>query len=212
MAKVIVLGGAGVVGTIAVKTLSAFSDFTKVVIADINEARSKEIIDFNPDKITFRKLDVNNRENLRELIKEFDIIVNTIGPFYRYGPLVLETTIEAGKAYVDVNDDVDATREVLQMDQKAKDANVTAIIGLGSSPGVTNILAKFAAEQMLDKVNSIDLYHAHGGEPVEGPGVIFHRIHAMTIDIDIFIDGKSKTVKFLSKEGIALEEDVDFEN
>jgi saccharopine dehydrogenase (NAD+, L-lysine-forming) len=211
LAKVVVLGGAGVVGTVAVKTLSTFSDFTEVVIADIDEDKSKVIINFNPEKISFQKIDVNDKEKLQKLIEEFDIVVNTIGPFYRYGPLVLEATIKAGKAYIDVNDDVDATREVLRMDQKAKDANVTAIIGMGSSPGVTNILAKFAADQMLDRVNSIDLYHAHGGEPVEGPGVIFHRIHAMTIDVPVFIDGEFKTVQFLSKEGKALEEDIDFE-
>ncbi|MHA1543357.1 MAG: saccharopine dehydrogenase family protein [Candidatus Hodarchaeales archaeon] len=106
---------------------------------------------------------------------------------------------------------MDATRIVLEMNEGAKAANVTAVIGMGSSPGVTNILAKFAADQMLDTVNSIDLYHAHGGEPVEGPGVVFHRIHAMTIDVPVFMDGEFKTVQFLSKEGKALEEDIDFE-
>ena len=140
------------------------------------------------------------------------MIVNTIGPFYKFGPLVLASVIAAGKPYVDVNDDVDATRIVLEMNESAKAANVTAVIGMGSSPGVTNILAKFAADQMLDTVNSIDLYHAHGGEPVEGPGVVFHRIHAMTIDVPVFMDGEFKTVQFLSKEGKALEEDIDFES
>jgi len=211
LAKVIVLGGAGVVGTVATKTLAAFSDFTEVVIGDIDEEKSKEIIRLHPEKISFKKIDVNHKGNLRKTLENFDVIVNCIGPFYRYGPLILETAIEAGKAYIDVNDDVDATRIVLQMDESAKKANVTALIGMGSSPGVTNVLAKFAADQMLDKVISIDLYHAHGGEPIEGPGVIFHRIHAMTIDVPVFIDGEFKTVKFLSEEGRALEEDIDFE-
>ena len=42
--RVIVLGGSGVVGSIAVKTLSAFSDFSEVVIGDINTERANEII------------------------------------------------------------------------------------------------------------------------------------------------------------------------
>jgi saccharopine dehydrogenase (NAD+, L-lysine-forming) len=211
MAKVIVLGGAGVVGAVATKTLAAFPDFTEVVIADIDEEKSTKIVETNPEKISFMKIDVNHKEKLRKAIEEFDVVVNTVGPFYQYGPVILEAAIDAGKAYVDVNDDVDATRIVLQMDQRAQSAKVTAIIGMGSSPGVTNILAKFAADQMLDKVESIDLYHAHGGEPVEGPGVIFHRIHAMTIDVPVFVEGKFKMVKFLSEEGMALEEDIEFE-
>jgi saccharopine dehydrogenase (NAD+, L-lysine-forming) len=111
---------------------------------------------------------------------------------------------------VDINDDVDATREVLKMDKDAKVANITALIGMGSSPGVTNLLAKFAAENFLDSVESIDLYHAHGGEPLEGPGVIYHRIHSMTIDIPVFVNGRFKTVNFFEDTGRALEEEVEF--
>jgi len=123
----------------------------------------------------------------------------------------LNAAIEAGVKYIDVNDDIDATQNVLKLDSKAKKQGVTAVIGLGSSPGVTNLLAKFAAEQLLDTVESIDLYHAHGGEPEEGPGVIYHRIHAMTIDIPVFVDGEFKTVSFFDEGGKALEEIIDFQ-
>jgi saccharopine dehydrogenase (NAD+, L-lysine-forming) len=108
-------------------------------------------------------------------------------------------------------DDVDATELALEMHSEAKVANIPAVIGLGSSPGVTNILAKFAATDLLNEVDSIDLYHAHGGEPTEGPGVIFHRIHAMTTPIPVFTDGEFKMVTFFDEEGKALEEDVEFE-
>ncbi|MHA1970017.1 MAG: saccharopine dehydrogenase C-terminal domain-containing protein, partial [Candidatus Hodarchaeales archaeon] len=53
-------------------------------------------------------------------------------------------------------------------------------------------------------------YHAHGGEPFEGPGVIYHRIHSMSIDIPVYMDGAFKSVKFFDEDGKALEEEVDF--
>ncbi|PWI49328.1 saccharopine dehydrogenase [Candidatus Heimdallarchaeota archaeon B3_Heim] len=211
MARVICLGGCGVVGSIATKTLAAFPDFSEVVIGDINAQKGQQLIQTNPAKISFQKIDVNDFDHLVDVLKEFDVVVNTIGPFYQYGPLVLKATIQAGKKYVDVSDDVDATQLALEMNSEAKAAEVSAIIGLGSSPGVTNILAKFAATDLLDEVISIDLYHAHGGEPTEGPGVIFHRIHAMTTDIPVFVDGDFKTVSFFSEEGQSLEEEVEFE-
>ncbi|MHA1330882.1 MAG: saccharopine dehydrogenase family protein [Candidatus Hodarchaeales archaeon] len=196
----------------AVKTLASFSDFSKVIIGDLNESKALEIIDKLPkDKVLFRKIDVKNTSELITTIKNFDVVVNCIGPFYEYGPLVLNAAIEAGVKYIDVNDDIDATQNVLKLDSKAKKQGVTAVIGLGSSPGVTNLLAKFAAEQLLDTVESIDLYHAHGGEPEEGPGVIYHRIHAMTIDIPVFVDGEFKTVSFFDEGGKALEEIIDFQ-
>ncbi|MHA2154190.1 MAG: saccharopine dehydrogenase family protein [Candidatus Hodarchaeales archaeon] len=211
MARVICLGGCGVVGSIAVKTLAAFSDFSEIVIGDINANRGEKLIQTNPEKISFQQIDVNNFDQLVDILKEFDVVVNTIGPFYKYGPLVLKAAIQAGKKYVDVSDDVDATLSALDMSSEAEIAGVSAIIGLGSSPGVTNILARFAVDNLLDEAVSIDLYHAHGGEPTEGPGVIFHRIHAMTTDIPVFIDGTFKTVNFFSEEGKSLEEDVEFE-
>ena len=93
MARVVVLGGAGVVGTVAVKTLATFPDFSKVVIADIDAEKSNKIIKINPNKISFLKIDVNNQRELRRIIDQFDVIVNTIGPFYKYGPLVLASVV-----------------------------------------------------------------------------------------------------------------------
>ncbi len=211
MPKVICLGGCGVVGSVATITLAAFPDFSEIVLGDINSEKAEELIKTNPEKISFQKIDVNNFSELVETLKEFDVVVNTIGPFYKYGPLVLKAAIQAGKKYIDVSDDVDATHAALEMNSEAAAADVSAIIGLGSSPGVTNILARFAAQNLLDSVDSIDLYHAHGGEPVEGPGVIFHRIHAMTTEIPVYLDGTFKSVTFFSEEGRSLEEDIEFD-
>ena len=90
----------------------------------------------------------------------------------------------------DVCDDFDATKILLEMDPKAKQAGITALTGMGSSPGVANLLAKFCAEHMLYEVYSIDILHAHGGETIEGAAVVAHRIHSMLADIPMYLDGK----------------------
>ncbi|MHA1451029.1 MAG: saccharopine dehydrogenase family protein, partial [Candidatus Hodarchaeales archaeon] len=210
--KITVLGGCGAVGTAAVRTLVAVPDFDSIVIADINMDRANELIkEIGSTKLSAVKIDANNPTDIEKAIEGTDVVLNCIGPFYTYGPPILKTVISLKKNYVDVNDDVDATREVLKLDDKAKDTGITAIIGMGSSPGVTNLLVKFAAEQLLDEVETVDLYHAHGGEPFEGPGVIAHRFHSMTIDIPVFIDGQFKTARFNEESGKALVETVDFE-
>ena len=81
---------------------------------------------------------------------------------------------------------------------------------MGSSPGVTNLLALFAADELLDETESIDIFHTHGGEPVEGEGVIAHRFHCMSIDVPMFLDGELTYVKFFGPDGVALQEDVEF--
>jgi saccharopine dehydrogenase (NAD+, L-lysine-forming) len=212
MARIIVLGGCGVVGSIAVRTLVSLPDFKEVIIGDINRNKAQQLAEeIKSDKVLIRNVDVSNLQNLKDAIKDVDVVLNCIGPFYLFGPKILKAVIESRKNYVDINDDVDATQEALKMDEYAKQASISALIGMGSSPGVTNLLAKFAADQLLDEVESIDLYHAHGGEPVEGKGVIYHRIHSMSIDIPIFDGGQYKTVKFFDANGKALEEVIDFQ-
>ncbi|MFX0115032.1 MAG: saccharopine dehydrogenase family protein [Candidatus Hodarchaeota archaeon] len=211
MTKIIILGGCGVVGSIAVRTLVSAPDFSEVIIGDINILRAKELIDeLGSEKVTAIQVDANDPDSIKAAITSCDIVLNCVGPFYKYASAILKAAIESGKDYCDVCDDVDATLDLLKMDAAAKQAKITALIGMGSSPGITNLLAKFAADDLLDEVESIDLYHAHGGEPYEGPGVIAHRFHAMMIDIPIFIDGQFKTAKFFEESGKVLEEEIYF--
>lgn len=211
MTKIIVLGGCGAVGSVAVSTLASLPDFSEIIIGDINIQRAHRIIaELGSQKVRAVQVDASDPESIKSAIANSDMVLNCIGPFYIFGPKVLKVCLEARKNYVDVCDDVDATIDILKMNAIAQQSNITALIGMGSSPGVTNLLAKYTADNLLDEVNSIDIYHAHGGEPFEGPGVIAHRFHAMTIDIPIFIDGQFQQVKFFEESGKALEEDIEF--
>jgi saccharopine dehydrogenase (NAD+, L-lysine-forming) len=211
MSKICVLGGCGAVGSFSVRTLANFDDFSEIIIGDINVDQAKKLAsEINSSKIKAIKVDALDPSSIQKAIKDTDVVLNCIGPFYKFVPIILRAVIDAGINYVDICDDVDVTIDILKMNQEAKNANVSALIGMGSSPGVTNLLAKLAAEQLLDEIESVDFYHAHGGEPIEGAGVIAHRIHAMTIEIPMFLDGKLKTVKFFEKDGIALQENIEF--
>jgi saccharopine dehydrogenase (NAD+, L-lysine-forming) len=123
---------------------------------------------------------------------------------------ILRTVIEAGINYVDICDDVDVTLEILEMDKEAKKAGMKALIGMGSSPGATNLLAKLASESLLDETDSIDIFHTHGGEAIEGESVIGHRFHCMSIDIPMYLDSELKYVKYFGPDGIALRQTFDF--
>ena len=122
----------------------------------------------------------------------------------------MKAVIESKIDYIDICDDYDATQLLLKMDKAAKKANITALTGMGSSPGVANVLFRLCADHMLDEVESIDILHAHGGEPVEGAAVVAHRIHSMTSPIPMYIDGKFTTADYFGERGKALEAVYDF--
>ena len=211
MARVTVLGGCGVVGTVAVKTLVSSGEFSEIIIGDINLQKADECVsDIGDECLSSFKVDASDPAAIKEAIKGSDVVLNCCGPFYKLGPIVLKAVIESGINYVDVCDDYDATKLLLEMDGAAKKAGISVLTGMGSSPGVANLLVKFCADVMLDEVESIDILHAHGGEPTEGPAVVAHRIHSMTSPIPVYLDGKFTTVDYFGESGKALEEDIEF--
>ena len=210
MAKVIVLGGCGAVGSVAVKTLAAQDMFLQVVIGDWNIAKAEALAKDLGPKVSAVKVNAENSESIKAAVKGCDIVLNCVGPFYKTVKTILSAVIELGINYVDICDDVDVTIDILNMDSQAKAAGISAVIGMGNSPGISNLLGKFAAENLLDETDAIDIYHAHGGEPIEGEGVIGHRFHCMTIDVPMFLDGKLTYVKYFGPDGIALRQSFDF--
>ena len=211
MTKVIVLGGCGAVGSVAVKTLAAQDMFDQVVIGDMNMERAETIIsEIGGNKVSARKFDAMDPQSVKQAIEGCDLVLNCVGPFYKTVKIILKAVIASGINYVDVCDDVDVTLEILAMDADAQKAGISALIGMGSSPGATNLLAKFAADALLDETDSIDIFHAHGGEPFEGEGVIGHRFHCMSIDIPMYLAGELKYVKYFEEDGIALRQTFDF--
>lgn len=208
MSKVVVLGGCGAVGSVAARTLLGAGQFDDVVIADINETKAASLA--GELGAAAAPLDAEDPASVAAAVRGSDVVLNCVGPFYKTVKTVLGAVLEQGINYVDVCDDVDVTLEVLEWDARARAAGVTALIGMGASPGATNLFAKYIADTLLDACESVDIFHTHGGEPTEGPGVIGHRFHCMSIDIPMFLDGELRYVRYFEEDGIALRQLFDF--
>ncbi|HNW30475.1 MAG TPA: saccharopine dehydrogenase NADP-binding domain-containing protein, partial [Spirochaetota bacterium] len=69
MAKVIVLGGAGAVGSVAVKTLARHPEFSEVVIGDFNAKRSEELrSQIGSPKVTYTPFNAHDTESIHRAI------------------------------------------------------------------------------------------------------------------------------------------------
>ncbi len=211
MSKVVVLGGCGAVGSVAVRTLAGLEEWSDIAVGDINVAKAEAIVaELADDRVRAVHMDATDASSIAEAVKGCDVVLNCVGPFYKTVKTVLGTVLDLGIDYVDVCDDVDVTLDILEWDERAKAAGVLALIGMGASPGITNLFAKLIADTFLDECESVDIFHTHGGEPTEGPGVIGHRFHCMSIDIPMFLDGELKYVQYFEENGIALRQTCDF--
>ncbi len=93
---------------------------------------------------------------LRNLVGQATLVANFVGPYYRTGGTVVDACIDAGTNYLDICDDADATLTLLERDRAAREAGVRVLIGMGSSPGVTNILIR-AAVDALGSAAQVDI-------------------------------------------------------
>lgn len=211
MSRIVVLGGCGGIGSIATRTVAVAGDFDEIVVADLREDAAEAFAaKVEHPKVASRAFDATDPGSIKATIGDADLVLNCVGPFYRFGAPILECAIDSGIDYVDVCDDLDATIAQLELDTAAREAGVCALIGMGNSPGLANVLAKYAAENLLDSVERVDIMHIHGGEPTEGGAVIKHRIHAMTNDIPVFVDGELRYVRMLEPSGQEFIVDTEF--
>lgn len=206
-----VLGGAGGVGRVAVEALTHLSGIDEVVVCDLDVEAAAQVTGA-PNGATLRpmRVDVSDPDSLDAALVGAQVVLNCVGPFYRFGPPTLEAAIRCGVGYVDICDDLDATQALLAMDADARAAGVTALVGMGNSPGLANIFVKLCSEQLFDEITSADIAHVHGGEPSEGAAVLKHRIHAMVDDVPLYIDGEFIDVRQLEESGEAFVHDEDF--
>jgi saccharopine dehydrogenase-like NADP-dependent oxidoreductase len=157
----IALGGCGQQGSVAVSTLIQAEDVTKVIVADINLAAAEAFkAETGSDKIEVRQLDVLDETALITTMREVDVVASFVGPFFRFAEPVVKAAIASGVNFVDICDDVAPTVNLLDNSQEAAtDAGVSILLGMGASPGVTNLLVRRAANQ-LDDVEEVKIYWA----------------------------------------------------
>jgi len=152
--RVVVLG-LGAQGSVIARFLSETPDVSEVVCGDINvECVNRLKSKLKSKKIVLRKADANKREDLRALMKEADLVVNALPGF---NLSVMEVALDSGTHYIDLGSDYPVLKSVseqLKLNEKWKDAGLTAVITMGATPGVTNVMARYICDQ-LDYVERI---------------------------------------------------------
>ncbi len=145
--KIIVLG-AGLVGGPMTTDLAKDKNF-EVTVADINQESLDRLT--NPAIRKIRK-DLSVRENVTDLVKDQDMVVNAVPGFM--GFRTLKTIIEAGKNAVDI---AFFPEDPFLLDDLAKEKGVTAVMDFGVAPGMSNVLIGYA-DHLLDETLNATIY------------------------------------------------------
>jgi len=160
--RILIIGGAGLMSAGTARDLlsNLSSGVTRVIAADANGERLDALKKSLPDaRFETQVFDVTDRGALLALLADCDLCINGVPTFAGFQMAIFEACLQAKRPYVDY-----AGMGVYTVKQKAqhetwKAAGATAVIGLGSDPGLSNIICRAVADR-LDRIDKINLYWA----------------------------------------------------
>ena len=203
--KVIILGGCGGMGRYTAEMTASFDNIDLLTISDLYEKDAKEFAASLGSHVNGLGIDVNDIERLDNILLDYDVVLNTVGPFFKYGYQTLKSAIKSNCHYMDICDDWEPTEEMLQLDGIAKEKNLLAIIGLGASPGITNLLGSIAIDQLDDTKIIYTGWNMGEAKPekissqTEINAAMIHGVEQISGRVKIFKDNIFKMVKPLKQ-------------
>jgi saccharopine dehydrogenase-like NADP-dependent oxidoreductase len=111
-------------------------------------------------------VDVTDPAVLGSALEGARVVVNSVD--YRFNLEVMRGALAAGADYVDLGGLFHMTRRQLELDGEFRTAERTAILGLGSAPGKTNLLARMAAERLGGEPVSMEIWAATRDPDADG--------------------------------------------
>lgn len=103
-------------------------------------------------------VDARDAESLGRVLRGTDVVVNCAD--YRLNLDVMAGALAAGAHYVDLGGLFHVTKQQLELDESFCAAGLTAILGMGSAPGKTNLLASAAAGRLGAAPVSMEIWAA----------------------------------------------------
>jgi saccharopine dehydrogenase (NAD+, L-lysine-forming) len=169
--------GAGAMGG-AATVLLARHDEVDLLVLDVDAERALRVAERAGAE--GRGFDPAGGE-LLDLLREVRAVAACIP--YRANLATMETALEAGCHYADLGGLFHATRKQLELHGRFAAAGVSRVLGIGSAPGLTNVLARLGADA-LETVTSIDM--ADGAVDLSGDGGAFGVPYSVETVLDEF--------------------------
>ena len=155
---VAVLGGGGAMGRAVVYHLARTGHPVRIIENDAAAAR-RVARRYGGRRCTVVGADVADTAALARALRGAAAVVNCAP--YRVNLPAMDAALTARCHYVDLGGLFHTTRRQLQRHAEFRRAGLLAVLGMGSAPGITNVLARAAADPLL-RIRSIRVYN--GGD------------------------------------------------
>ncbi|MDR1856354.1 MAG: saccharopine dehydrogenase family protein [Desulfovibrio sp.] len=177
MSRILIIGAGGVGSVVAHKCAQAMRRegvFSHIVLASRTLSKCDAVAASISARIGARiataQVDADNPAQLRALLKETkpDVLCNVALPYQDLA--IMDACLECGVHYVDTANY--EPRDTARFEYKwqwayadrFREANLTALLGSGFDPGVTNVFAAWVMKHELDEVRVLDIVDCNAGD------------------------------------------------
>ena len=193
MSRLMVIGCGGVASVAVHKCCQNSGVFTELMIASRTKSKCdalKAQLEGKTDTvITTAQVDADKVEELEALIRSYkpDAVLNVALPYQDL--TIMEACLRTGVDYIDTanyeaeNTDDPQWRAIYEkrckekgftayfdyswqwdLNERFKEAGLTALLGSGFDPGVTSVFSAYALKHYFDEIHTIDILDCNGGD------------------------------------------------
>jgi saccharopine dehydrogenase-like NADP-dependent oxidoreductase len=168
VSRVAVVGAGGIIGPAIVATLARDDAVTEIACLDVNGERARQVADqHGAGRATGGALDILDARAAASALAGAAVLVNSAS--FRINLAAMEAALAAGCAYIDLGGLFHVTRRQVELDGRFRAAGLLAVLGMGSAPGKTNVMAARAVDLLGGEVDRI-VIGASGRDPEPPPG------------------------------------------
>jgi saccharopine dehydrogenase (NAD+, L-lysine-forming) len=210
--SVAVLGAAGTIAPAIVHDLAQSDEVKEMDLLDLDGDRAAAVAaEHGGGKASADTVDARAAGELAAKLQGADVLVNTAS--YRINLDAMQACLGAGCNYVDLGGLYWMTARQRELDSEFERAGLLALLGIGSSPGKTNLMARRALSELGDgdggeAIESIDVAAA-GRDPVAAsdgrlrpPYAIQTLLDELTLAPVVIRDGEPTEIEPLTDGGV----------
>jgi saccharopine dehydrogenase (NAD+, L-lysine forming) len=172
----ILVVGAGGVGSAAAAIAKRRDFFERCTLADLDPARARAATEpLDDERFAHAQIDASDSGRILELIasERADLVLNATDP--RFDPQIFEAARRAGSAYVDMamtlsGPGVMLGERQLEAHDDWEEAGQLALVGMGVEPGLADVFARHAADELFETIDEIGV---RDGADLEVSGYAF---------------------------------------
>ncbi|MBP8644658.1 MAG: saccharopine dehydrogenase family protein [Syntrophobacteraceae bacterium] len=170
MSTVLIIGAGGVGSVVTHKCAQVPEVFSRIVLASRTVEKCRKIRDQMNRPIEIAQVDADKVEQLVELIRRTgpQLVINVALPYQDL--TIMDACLETGVHYLDTAN-YEPPHEARfcyrwQWDyrDRFRQRGITAVLGCGFDPGVTNIFCAHALKHHFDEIHFVDIMDCNAGE------------------------------------------------